>query len=88
VALIVENFGCTSLWNGKIFTSDVDHPYVQALAIQGARIIAIGDSAKIKILGTAATRRIDLAGRTVIPGINDAHNHFDIHPANLIEFEF
>ena len=76
------------LWNGKIFTSDVDHPYVQALAIQDSRIIAVGDSANIKALGTAATRRIDLAGRTVIPGINDAHNHIDIHPVNLVEVEF
>jgi predicted amidohydrolase YtcJ len=76
------------LWNGKIFTSDADHPYVQAVAIQGSRIVAIGESAKIKALGTAATRRIDLAGRTVIPGINDAHNHIEIHPVNLIEVEF
>lgn len=76
------------LWNGKIFTSDADHPYVQALAIRDSQIIAVGDSAKIKALGTAATRRIDLAGRTVIPGINDAHNHIDIHPSDLVEVEF
>ena len=35
------------LFNGKIFTSDVAHPYVQALAIRGERIVATGDSAKI-----------------------------------------
>jgi predicted amidohydrolase YtcJ len=75
------------LWNGKIFTSDADHPYVQALAIKGERIIAIGDSTTIKALGTAFTRQIDLAGRTVIPGINDAHNHIDINPVSLIEVE-
>jgi len=75
------------IFNGKIFTSDMDHPYVQALAIRGTRIIAIGDSDAIKALGTARTRRIDLGGRTVIPGINDAHNHIEVHPTNLVEVE-
>jgi predicted amidohydrolase YtcJ len=75
------------LFNGKIFTSDADHPYVQALAIRSERIIGIGDSKKIKALAGPGTRRIDLGGRTVIPGINDAHNHVDIHPANLVEIE-
>ena len=75
------------IFNGKIFTSDMDHPYVQALAIRGTRIIAIGDSDTIKALGTARTRRIDLGGRTVIPGINDAHNHIEVHPTNLVEVE-
>src|SRR5208282_409645 len=64
------------------------HPYVQALAIRSERIIAIGDSRKIKALAGAGTRRIDLGGRTVIPGINDAHNHVGIQPANLVEIEF
>ena len=75
------------LFNGKIFTSDRDHPYVQAVAIRGERIIAVGDSEKIRALRTAGTRPIDLGGRTVIPGINDAHNHIDIHPANFVEVE-
>ena len=75
------------LFNGKIFTSDADHPYVQALAIRSERIIAIGDSKEIKALAGPGTRRIDLDGRTAIPGINDAHNHVEIHPANLVEIE-
>ena len=75
------------LFNGKIFTSDADHPYVQALAIRSERIIAIGDSKTIKALAGPGTRRIDLGGQTMIPGINDAHNHIEIHPANLVEIE-
>ncbi len=75
------------LFNGKIFTSDPNHPYVQALAIRRERIIALGDSDKIIALGSADSRRIDLGGRTVIPGINDAHNHIDVHPENLVEVE-
>jgi predicted amidohydrolase YtcJ len=63
------------LLNGKIFTSAAAHPYVQALAIRGDRIVAAGDSNKIRALAGSHTKQIDLDGRTVIPGINDAHNH-------------
>jgi len=72
------------LLNGQIFTSDAAHPYVQALAISGERILATGDAAKIKALAGPHTRQIDLAGRTVIPGINDAHNHIDLDPPHVV----
>ncbi len=75
------------LINGKIFTSDAAHPYVEALAIRGERITATGDSAKIKSLAGPHTKEIDLGGRTVIPGINDAHNHLAVSPPNRIDLE-
>jgi predicted amidohydrolase YtcJ len=68
------------LFNGKIFTSDALHPWVQALAIGGDRIVATGDSARIKALAGPGTKQIDLAGKTVIPGINDAHQHIGVSP--------
>ena len=75
------------LLNGKIFTSDAKQPYVQALAIRGERIAATGDSAKIKALAGPNTKLIDLGGRTVIPGINDAHNHLGIATANHVDLD-
>jgi len=72
------------LLNGQIFTSDAAHPYVQALAISGERILATGDSAKIKLLAGPHTRQIDLADHTVIPGINDAHDHIDLDPPHAV----
>lgn len=63
------------LVNGKIFTSSTSHPYVQALAIRGERILAVGTSQQISALSGPKTKRIDLGGRVVIPGINDAHYH-------------
>ena len=75
------------LLNGKIFTSDAAHPYVQAVAISGERILATGDSAKIKALAGPHTRQIDLAGRTVIPGINDAHDHVDLDPPHAVHLD-
>lgn len=75
------------LFNGKIFTSNVDQLHVEALAIRADRIVAVGDSAKIKSLAGPATKSIDLGGRTVIPGINDAHLHLGIQPADTVELK-
>lgn len=65
----------TILVNGKIFTSNEQAPWAQAIAIRGERIVAVGDSATIVSLAREGTRRIDLGGRTVVPGLNDAHVH-------------
>ncbi len=71
------------LLNGKIFTSDAAHPYVEALAIRGERIVATGTTEKIRSLAGPLTKRIDLGGRVVIPGINDAHYHCGFEPAGF-----
>lgn len=76
------------LYNGKIFTSSQTNLYVQALAISGERIMLAGNSAKIQSLAGPHTKEIDLGGRTVIPGINDAHNHVELFPANTVELQF
>lgn len=68
------------LFSGKVFTSNANQPYVEALAIRGERILAVGTSKEISALAGKETRRIDLRGRTVIPGINDAHNHITVGP--------
>jgi len=75
------------LLNGKIFTSNASQLYVEAVAIRGDRIVAVGESAKMKSLAGPATKSIDLGGRTVIPGINDAHVHLGIQPANTVELD-
>jgi predicted amidohydrolase YtcJ len=49
----------------------------QAVAIHGNRILAAGRDADMATLATPATRRVDLAGRTVIPGMTDGHAHLD-----------
>lgn len=63
------------LTNGKIFTSDTTRLYVQALAIKGNKILAVGSNAAIEKLTSPKTKKIDLQGRTVVPGFNDAHDH-------------
>lgn len=63
----------TVLLNGKIFTANSGQPWATALAIRGERIVAIGGDAAIEAEAGPSTRRIDLAGRVVLPGLNDAH---------------
>ena len=63
----------TILLDGKIVTFEAAP--AEALAVRGDRIVAIGRSAEISALGGPATRVIDLAGRTVIPGLIDSHIH-------------
>lgn len=69
----------TVLLNGKIFTSDSARPWAQALAIRGDRVIAVGDTATIGAQAGTSTRTIDLGGRTLVPGFNDAHAHIGPH---------
>lgn len=68
------------LFNGKVFTSNGSHPYVEALAVRGERVIATGTTKEIAALAGKPTKLIDLGGRTVIPGINDAHDHIQVGP--------
>jgi predicted amidohydrolase YtcJ len=63
----------TVLLNGKVVTYDA--PPAQALAVRGSTIVAIGNSTDVPSLIGAQTRVIDLAGRTVIPGLIDSHIH-------------
>ncbi|GAB2558494.1 amidohydrolase [Spirosoma aerophilum] len=63
------------LTHGKIFTSDTNQLYVEAVAIRAGRIVATGSTAAIEKLATKNTKRLDLSGMLVVPGFNDAHNH-------------
>ena len=63
------------LFNAKVFTSDTARLFAEAIAIRGDKILAVGTNESIQKLAGKATRRMDLMGKTVIPGINDAHDH-------------
>jgi predicted amidohydrolase YtcJ len=67
----------TILKNGKIVTVDTTSSIAQAIAILGDRIIAVGPDAAMAVHTSAATRVIDLKGRTLIPGLIDGHAHMD-----------
>ncbi|SNB78739.1 hypothetical protein SAMN07250955_11934 [Arboricoccus pini] len=61
--------------NGRILTMDEAEPRAAALAIQGNRIVALGSNEEIAAWCGPATKRIDAAGATVLPGFNEGHMH-------------
>jgi predicted amidohydrolase YtcJ len=63
------------LTNGKIITVDERFTIAQAVAIRGDRFIAVGSDQAIGKLAGPSTRRIDLRGKAVIPGLIDNHMH-------------
>ena len=63
------------LVGGKVFTSDTTRPWAEALAMRGDRIVAVGSSAEVRALASPSSRVIDVGGRVVVPGFNDAHDH-------------
>ncbi|RSN12562.1 amidohydrolase [Nonomuraea sp. WAC 01424] len=63
------------LINGDVLTLDETFATEQAVAVRGNRILATGTTEAIGALAGPGTRVIDLAGRTVLPGINDSHLH-------------
>src|SRR5215213_3227932 len=63
------------LTNGKVFTADARGSLAEAVAVDGNRIVAVGTSREIADRYEGA-RTVDLRGRLVTPGFNDAHIHF------------
>ena len=71
------------LYNGSIVTLDARQPRAAALAICGGRVVAAGDNDELLALAGPATVRENLGGRTVIPGMVDAHIHWQWTAAAL-----
>src|SRR5437867_11094710 len=65
------------LTGGVVITLDPAHPRASAVAVRDGRIVAVGDEAQVKRLIAPTTKRIDLAGRAVVPGLTDAHVHVE-----------
>ena len=64
------------LINGKILTMDDRSSVVEALAVLDGKILATGSNASVKSIAGTRTRVLDLAGKTVVPGLIDTHAHF------------
>jgi predicted amidohydrolase YtcJ len=63
------------LFNGKVFSADEKFSMFEAVAIDGEKIVAVGKTTELRAKYEAA-REINLQGRLVTPGFNDAHVHF------------
>ena len=63
------------LTGGRIATMDAARRWATALAVRDGRIVAVGSDTAVRLAIGARTRVIELRGRTVTPGFQDAHVH-------------
>src|SRR5436190_14618111 len=63
------------LHNGNFHTVDAINPHAEAVAIANSRFLAVGSNRDVLNLATARTRKVDLGGKTVVPGFIDGHTH-------------
>lgn len=63
------------LHSGTVVTVDRDFRTTEAVAVRDGRVLATGTTSEIRALSGPGTREVDLAGGSVLPGINDSHLH-------------
>ena len=62
-------------FNGKIVTLDAAASTAGAVAVKDGKVLKVGSADEIKKLAGPSTRLVDLGGKTVVPGLIDAHCH-------------
>src|SRR5215472_8529294 len=62
-------------YNGKVFTAEPEHPYAQAVAIRDDKIVAVGALMDVMKAAGINAEKIDLQGKTLLPGLIDSHTH-------------
>src|SRR6266852_160493 len=67
-------------YNGKIFTAEPEHPYAEAVAIRGDKIVGVGNLSE-------GAERVNLEGKSLLPGFIDSHSHSVEGGINLISAE-
>lgn len=91
-SLEAPSFADWILLNGKVITLDKSSSIKEAVAVKDGVIIAVGSDGEMRRRHGPNTREINLAGRTVIPGLDDSHIHatvaglswdFELHWENL-----
>lgn len=71
------------LYNANIHTLDSSNPLASAILIAGGRIIAIGDKNKLESLAHGKVEKQDMKGKTILPGLTDAHIHMQFYSLGL-----
>jgi predicted amidohydrolase YtcJ len=75
------------LRGGRVFLADAGHTVVQAIAVRDGWVVAAGSDAEASAWIGGGTRVVELAGRLVTPGFNDAHIHFGAGGRSLLEVD-
>lgn len=74
----------TVFLNGQVVTVDADNRVLEAVAIKGNRIIAVGTNEQVQQLVDKSTKVIDLQGKSLLPGFIDSHLHITIYGTNKL----
>jgi predicted amidohydrolase YtcJ len=61
--------------NARIYTADDAQPLAEAMAVSGGRLLFVGSLVEAMALKGPATRMVDAGGKTIVPGLTDAHAH-------------
>src|ERR1022692_3367024 len=61
--------------NGNVYTANERQPHAQAIGVRKDRIVFVGSNDDAEKLRNDKTRFVDLAGKTVVPGLTDSHCH-------------
>ncbi len=78
VSPLVLHYADMVLYNGPVLTMDkdtVDFSVARAIAVRDGKILAVGTAEDILKLAGPNTKKIDLAGKAVMPGVIDTHSH-------------
>jgi predicted amidohydrolase YtcJ len=80
--------GTTVYYHAQVFTAEFDHPYAEAVAISGDRILAVGTLQAVEQAAGPGARKVDLKGKFLMPGMIDAHAHPIAGGETLIQANF
>src|SRR5258705_10902607 len=61
--------------NGNVYSVNERQPKAEAVAVKFDRIVFVGSNQNVQAFVGAKTRVVDLGGRTMVPGLTDAHHH-------------
>ena len=75
------------LYNAKIYTLDQSQPKASAMLIAGGRIIAVGEKDALESLAHGRVEKQDMQGKTILPGLTDAHLHIQHYALSLAKID-
>lgn len=83
-----ESVPTTIYYDARVFTAEYEHPYAEAVAVRGDRILAVGTRAAVESAAGAGARRVGLHGKFLMPGMVDAHVHAIQGGITLVQREY
>ncbi len=75
------------LHNANIYTLDENQPKASAMLISGGQIVAVGGKDALEPLAQGKVEKQDMQGKTILPGLTDAHLHIQLYALSLAKID-